>query len=68
MDESIFISLVDQSRFIDNKDQMARAVYNERNEFCSIATNYWRKMANNIEDGIYHLALIGIGINMRSYG
>ncbi|MGG9960643.1 hypothetical protein [Ferruginibacter sp. SUN106] len=46
-----------------NKDLMLEASFDDQSENCiSIATNYYREIAYNLEHTVHHMALIRVGI------
>jgi hypothetical protein len=48
----------------DNKELVMEAVYDEHaTPTISIATNYYREIAYNLEHTVHHMALIRVGIN-----
>ena len=48
----------------ENKELLLEATYDEHStELISLATNYYREIAYNLEHTIHHMALIRVGVN-----
>lgn len=55
---------INQNLLRENKDLVLEATYDEHsNQPISMATNYYREVAYNLEHTIHHMALIRVGLN-----